>query len=67
MSLPRLPYLQNAISGYYKIEPNSRNYTDWMRDQGVKIPIGIGFTNIDDVVIEFDSEEQEMWFALRWS
>jgi phage terminase Nu1 subunit (DNA packaging protein) len=72
MSLPRLPYLQNAVAGYYSETGrlstyDHRRYTKWLMDQGVNVPIGIGVSDIDKVRIEFTDEESELMFLLRWA
>jgi hypothetical protein len=68
-----LPYLQNAVSGYHKLypssitEPNDYNsYIQWMKDQGVIMPINMA-SDIDSVRIEFTDPESELLFVLRWA
>lgn len=63
--LPRLPYLQNAVAGYDWNDAQSE-YVDWMRSQGVIMPIEMP-GDIDSVRIEFVNEEAEIIFKLRWS
>lgn len=71
MSLPRLPYLQNAVAGYTETLISGRyvhaDYIAWMRQQGVIMPIGKDVANVDLVVINFIDPQSELIFALRWS
>jgi hypothetical protein len=69
----RLPYLQNAVSGFHKQypsgvnEPNSYDtYIQWMKDQGVIMPISMT-GDIDSVRIYFTDPESELLFVLRWA
>jgi hypothetical protein len=71
--IPRLPYLQNAVSGYHKLYPSSidepiayNSYIQWMKDQGVIMPINMA-SDIDSVRIEFTDPESELLFVLRWA
>jgi hypothetical protein len=69
--IPRLPYLQNAVSGYHKLYPLDVNkpfnhYVQWMKDQGVIMPILMD-GDIDSVRIEFIDPESELLFVLRWA
>jgi hypothetical protein len=71
--IPRLPYLQNAVSGYHKLHPSSiwypnayNSYIQWMQEQGVIMPIKME-GDIDSVRIEFTDPESETLFVLRWA
>ena len=71
--IPRLPYLQNAVAGYHKLYPSSitepndfNSYVQWMRDQGVIMPIKME-GDIDSVRLEFTDPESETMFVLRWA
>lgn len=73
--IPIRPYLQNAVRGYeeqnstridsfYPISVERNNkYIQWMRDQGVKMPI-IGHAG---TMIEFTDPKSELIFILKWS
>ena len=70
--IPRLPYLQNAVSGFQKlneIETIKIGYVNWMREQGVIMPIVAAgsYTDIDSIRLEFTSPELETMFILRWA
>jgi hypothetical protein len=66
--IPRLPYLQNAVAGFNKqfCGYTQKQYIEWMRDQGVIMPIKME-GDIDSVRIEFTDPESETMFVLRWA
>lgn len=66
--IPRLPYLQNAVTGFHNQYGNSTqlHYVQWMRDQGVIMPMSMD-SDIDSVRIEFTDPESETMFVLRWA
>lgn len=63
--ITRLPYLQNAASWFYS-NINDGSYIQWMKNQGVIMPIKMQ-GNIDSVCIEFTDPESEAMFILRWA
>ena len=70
--IPRLPYLQNAVKAYHEqfdqngTCPDHIHYIQWMRNQGVIMPIKID-RDIDSVRIEFTDSMYETMFILRWA
>lgn len=77
--IPIRPYLSNAVRGYEEEtgvridtvwptpEEIHRRYIEWMRKQGVRMPIGADAIKYDDKMIEFTDPKLELIFILRWS
>jgi hypothetical protein len=67
--IPRLPYLQNAVSGFHKQyhRGTQSEYIKWMKNQGVIMPIKMHGLDIDSIYIEFTDPELETMFILRWA
>jgi hypothetical protein len=75
--IPIRPYLRNAVIGYYKVsgcsvdaamaDSHYLKYIEWMRNQGVKMPIGADAVLSDDKMIEFTDPKLELMFVLRWA
>ena len=67
-TLPKLPYLQNIVKEYHRIQPGyaylaDGSYRNWLSQFGFRVPVQGDYLEFPD---DF-SEHDLMMFVLRWS